>query len=208
MQLKSRVRLDPNVRLVFDEQQFQQRVRNKLRVSRFSSKLLQVPKEQNRSNCQVTRRRFMPTLERPPELSELKLHGVKRADGALKRPPLKVVKKLLFERRAISKSHCQAPNPATTVANRACIYSTMLEPKFPCWFVSDCWWPPPSRDSCNTVACHWLLNPQLRWKKSLVMSGHWNGAAVDACWLAINIFLSVVRTKNYTDHTTYDQGLM
>ena len=109
MQLKSRVRLDPNVRLVFDEQQFQQRVRNKLRVSRFSSKLLQVPKEQNRSNCQVTRRRFMPTLERPPELSELKLHGVKRADGALKRPPLKVVKKLLFERRAISKSHCQAP---------------------------------------------------------------------------------------------------
>ena len=40
------------------------------------------------------------------------------------------------------------------------------------------WMVPPS----------WLLNPNCV-GKSLVMSGHWNGAGVDECWLAINIFV-------------------
>ena len=43
------------------------------------------------------------------------------------------------------------------------------------------------------------LEPPIALDMSLAMYGHWNGAVVDECWVAINIFV-MVRNKYCTDH--------
>ena len=81
------------------------------------------------------------------------LHGVKRADGALKRPPLKgVVIKLLFERhRAISKSHFQAPIQLP-------LLQTAPVSTRPCWSPSsraDSFWIVDGHHPAGTRATPW-----------------------------------------------------